>query len=122
MILQKEYHFLNCLIHGSALCVVRQNLSSVPKKRPQALSLRPAPIQRKQHLPAQLLRTAQRKCIGLPPENFPLCVRILPGDARNSTKMKKPVCFARLPLTSRRLHRTSPMGISLIFSLCLRMI
>ena len=46
----------------------------------------------------------------------------LARDARNSTKMKKPVCFARLPLTSRRLHRTSPMGISLIFSLCLRMI
>ena len=52
----------------------------------------------------------------------PPCARIWPGDARNSTKMKKPVYFARLPLTSRRLHRTSLMGISLIFSLCLRMI
>ena len=74
------------------------------------------------HLRMSIRIMPEKICISSPPENFPPCARIWPGDARNSTKMKKPVCFAKLPLTSRRLHRTSPMGISLIFSLCLRMI
>ena len=107
---------------GSARSAGLQRICSARRKLKQRLNRHVRIPQLPDHLRMSIRIMPEKICISSPPENFPPCARIWPGDARNSTKMKKPVCFARLPLTSRRLHRTSPMGISLIFSLCLRMI
>ena len=107
---------------GSVRSAGLQRICSARRKLKQRLNRHIRIPQLPDHLRMSIRIMPEKICISSPPENFPPCARIWPGDARNSTKMKKPVCFARLPLTSRRLHRTSPMGISLIFSLCLRMI
>ena len=88
-----------------------QRICSAPRRKlKQRLNRHIRIPQLPDHLSMSIRIMPEKICISSPPENFPPCARIWPGDARNSTKMKKPVCFARLPLTSRRLHRTEPDG------------